>query len=80
MPEAVGSTSAQALYVSGTPFGVNRRQIAPAASTPRWRADGRELFYLSKDSSIMAISIDPHRTPNDSAGRMLFRASDLTRT
>jgi len=47
---------------------------------PRWRADGQELFYLSKDSSIVAIPIDPHRTPSDSAGRVLFHTTGLAPT
>ena len=47
---------------------------------PRWRADSHELFYLSKDSSIVGISIDPLRTPSDSAGHLLFRASGLPPT
>jgi DNA-binding winged helix-turn-helix (wHTH) protein/Tol biopolymer transport system component len=81
MPQTTGNTWEQALYVSGTPFrDSSRREIAEAASMPRWRADGHELFYLSKDSSIVAISIDPQRTPSDSAGRVLFRASGLART
>jgi DNA-binding winged helix-turn-helix (wHTH) protein/Tol biopolymer transport system component len=70
----------QALYVSGNPFRDDRRQIAQAASMPRWRADGHELFYLSNDSSIVAISIDPQRTPSDSAGHVLFRTSGLPLT
>ncbi len=74
------TTWAQALYVSATPFSENRRAIAVAASMPRWRADGQELFYLSKDSSIVAIPIDPQRTSSDSGGRVLFRASTLAPT
>jgi hypothetical protein len=27
-------------------------------SEPRWRADGRELFYLSGDLSLMALEVD----------------------
>jgi DNA-binding winged helix-turn-helix (wHTH) protein/Tol biopolymer transport system component len=79
MPQTA-NTWEEALYVSGTPFSENRRAIAEAASMPRWRADGQELFYLSKDSSIVAIPIDPQRTPSESAGRVLFLASDLSRT
>ena len=25
---------------------------------PRWRADGRELYYLSLDQKLMAVSVD----------------------
>jgi DNA-binding winged helix-turn-helix (wHTH) protein/Tol biopolymer transport system component len=80
MPQMAGNVWEQALYVSGNPFGEHRREIAQAASMPRWRADGHELFYLSKDSSIVAISIDPQRTPSDSAGHVLFRGSGLPTT
>lgn len=79
MPQRAG-TWGQALYVSGISFRENRREIAEAAANPRWRADAKELFYLSKDSSIVAIPVDPQRTPSDSAGRALFRASDLAPT
>lgn len=81
IPQMTSHVWEQALYVTGAPFAEDRRrEIAQAGSTPRWRADGHELFYLSKDSSIVAISIDPERTPSDSAGRVLFRASALART
>ena len=80
MPETAGIVSEQAIYVSTTPFNEGRRTVADAASTPRWRADGQELYHLSKDSSIVAIPIDPQRTPSDSAGRVLFRASGLAPT
>jgi hypothetical protein len=76
MPETSNSWE-QALYVSATSSLENRRAIAEAGSMPRWRADGHELFYLSQESSIVAIPIDPERTPSDSGGRVLFRASDL---
>ena len=58
-PEVTGDTWRQTLYVSSPPFGETRRAIAGAASTPRWRMDGRELFYLSEDSTIVAVPIDP---------------------
>ena len=80
MPQTAGNVWEQVLYVSGNPFRENCREIAQAASMPRWRADGHELFYLSKNSSIVAISIDPQRTPSDSAGHVLFRASGLAPT
>jgi DNA-binding winged helix-turn-helix (wHTH) protein/Tol biopolymer transport system component len=80
MPETAGNVWEQPLYVSEPRFRKDRRMLAEAASMPRWRADGQELFYLSKDSSIVAIPIDPRRTPSDSAGRVLFRASGLAPT
>jgi eukaryotic-like serine/threonine-protein kinase len=29
---------------------------------PRWRSDGRELFYLMADGSVMAVEVDAERT------------------
>jgi Tol biopolymer transport system component len=75
MPGAPGGPSSQTLYVSGPPpFGETRRAIAEEGSMPRWRTDGRELYYLSKDSSVVAIPVDPEGTPSDSPGRVLFQA------
>ena len=79
-PDATGGVWSQTVFVSGPPFGETRRAIAEAASSPRWRADGRELFYLSKDSALVAIPVDPQRTPSDSPGDMLFRAPGLAPT
>jgi Tol biopolymer transport system component len=40
---------------------------------PRWRADGRELFYLARPDSIMAVAVEPGAVPRFSAPRELFR-------
>jgi hypothetical protein len=66
------------VYVSGLPLGSSRRPIAEGASMPRWRRDGRELFYLSRDSMIVSVPVDSSRTPGESPGQMLFRGSELT--
>jgi DNA-binding winged helix-turn-helix (wHTH) protein/Tol biopolymer transport system component len=79
-PETSGNIGRQTVYVSGRPFGGTRRAIAEAASMPRWRADGRELFYLSGDSAVMAVPVDPRRTPSDAAGGRLFLASGVPPT
>ena len=78
-PEASGDVSSQAVYVSALPLGEGRA-VAEAASSPRWRADGRELFYLAKDSTVVAMPVDPRRTPSESPGDILFRASGLAPT
>ena len=36
----------------------NGVQRIAAGQEPRWRADGRELYYLAPDLSIMAVDID----------------------
>ncbi len=76
VPEGRGLSWGQTLYVSRRPFLETRRAIAEGASTPRWRGDGRELFYLSQDSSIVAVPVENQETPSASAstGDVLFRA------
>jgi DNA-binding winged helix-turn-helix (wHTH) protein len=68
------------VYVSGLPFDQNRRPIAEGGSAPRWRSDGRELFYLSRELTIVSVPVHPPRTPGEAAGRPLFRGSDHTQS
>jgi hypothetical protein len=41
------------------------------------RGDGRELLYLSQDSSLIAVPVENQETPSASAGRVLFRTAAL---
>ena len=44
-------------------------------SNPRWRADGRELFYLASDNrTIMAVDIDFRQSFRASAPHSLFKS------
>ena len=72
-PERSDSTAAQTVYVSRRPFLETRRAITNAGSTPRWRGDGRELFYLSQDSSLVAVPFENQETPSASTAHVLFR-------
>jgi len=49
------------VYVQPFPGGGDRRLVSGAAPgvQPRWRADGRELFYVANDGRMMAVSITP---------------------
>jgi hypothetical protein len=38
---------------------------------PRWRADGREMYYLSLDQKLMAVGVGPG--PSFGAPKELFR-------
>jgi len=33
--------------------------VSSGGNQPQWREDGRELFYLSEDRSVMAVSVEP---------------------
>jgi hypothetical protein len=36
----------------------DRSQIAVAGSVPRWRSDGRELFFIAPGGSLMAQGVE----------------------
>jgi Tol biopolymer transport system component len=47
------------IYVTPFPGGGSKWQISQAGGTsPRWRHDGKELFYLAADSELMAVDVD----------------------
>jgi len=47
------------VYVTPFPKGAGKWQLSTAGGTaPRWRADGRELFYLAPDGKLMAVFVD----------------------
>ena len=41
---------------------------------PRWRRDGRELFYFSSDGRLMSVDIEPAAAFRAAAPRILFQA------
>jgi Tol biopolymer transport system component len=46
------------VYVQSFPNpGVKQPVSAAGGSTPRWRPDGTELFYLAEDLTLMAVSV-----------------------
>jgi Tol biopolymer transport system component len=46
------------IYVRGFPLGDRRWQVSlQGGNRPRWRRDGKELFYLSSDARLMAVPI-----------------------
>jgi Tol biopolymer transport system component len=47
------------IYVQPFPAGDGRWQISRGGGRqPQWRADGRELFFVSRDKHLMAVEID----------------------
>jgi Tol biopolymer transport system component len=48
------------VYVEPFPAGGRRQQVSTGGGQrARWRADGRELFYLSNDDELMAVEVRP---------------------
>jgi Tol biopolymer transport system component len=56
------------VYVQSFPAGSGKFQVSTGVggTQPRWRRDGKELFYLSVDGKIMAV--DVKTTPTFEAG------------
>ena len=48
------------VYVQPFPGPGERVRVSPAGGTlPRWRRDGRELFYQSADDQLIAVPVEP---------------------
>ena len=46
------------VYIGTSPkFSIARQISGNGGSQPRWRADGRELFYVAADGTLMAVSV-----------------------
>jgi len=59
------------VYVAAFPTFTSKRQVSSDGGVqPQWRADGRELFYLGPDGSMMSVRVD---------ARTEFTASPPTR-
>ena len=44
---------------------------------PRWRRDGRELFYLMRDGSVLALTVDTGQEFRPGKATRLFRTPDV---
>ena len=47
---------------------------------PRWRADGRELFYQVPDGRVMVMNVPPSGDVSGASSRILFRAPGYSRS
>ena len=64
-------TQAWEVYVTRFPEFTDKRRVSVAGGVqPRWRGDGRELFYLAPDGTMMAVPLD-----GSSRARPLFTTS-----
>ncbi|HEY0701558.1 MAG TPA: protein kinase [Candidatus Acidoferrales bacterium] len=64
------------VYVTSFPDAKGKWQISTTGgSQPRWRGDGKELFYLAPDEKMMAVPITLGATVDAGAPVALFAAS-----
>ncbi len=66
------------IYVALTEGAAGKRRVSPAGGRlPRWRRDGKELFYLAPDGSVMAVPLTPGPQMQAGAPVLLFRVEPL---
>jgi hypothetical protein len=64
------------VYVQSFPRPGAKFQVSRNGGThPVWRADGRELFYLGADGTMMSVSIGAGRSFDAGPPRALFHAN-----
>ncbi len=69
-------SGASQVYVQSFPTLGGPRQVSPAGGTqPRWRRDGKELFYLAPDRKLMAVTARIGATFDADAPRALFQTA-----
>ena len=64
------------VYVQSFPARGEKLQISTAGGvTPKWRADGKELFYQALDNQLMAVKLEPGARLKAIAPTALFKMS-----
>ena len=59
MAYASDETGSQEIYVAPFPSVTGKWQVSSTGGQePRWRQDGKELFYLSPDGKMMAVAVN----------------------
>jgi eukaryotic-like serine/threonine-protein kinase len=71
---ASNETGSMEIYVSAFPGGNGKWQVSNGGGQePRWRKDGKELFYLSVDGKMMAAPVKPGSSFEAGAPVALFQ-------
>ncbi len=66
------------IFVRSFPEARERRRVSTGGGTqPRWRADGKEIFYVSPDRKIMAVDIRTEPRFEAAAPHALFQTRIL---
>jgi serine/threonine protein kinase/Tol biopolymer transport system component len=66
------------IYVQSIPAGVKYQISTAGGIHPRWRGDGKELFYLSMDRKLMAVQLALGATVESGTPRELFPSAGVT--
>jgi serine/threonine protein kinase len=66
------------IFIASTAPGATPRQISVDGGTsPRWRADGRELYFISRDLRVMAVEVTASPELKFGAPQKLFQEPTL---
>jgi serine/threonine protein kinase len=69
------------VYVQPIPPGTGYVKVSVhGGSRPRWRRDGRELYFASRDDGMMAVDVKADKTFSAGVPHLLFTMKDLFRT
>jgi Tol biopolymer transport system component len=67
------------IYISPFPSGEGKRQVSLNGGTqPRWRDDGKELFYVENQNTLMAIPVSTEQALTTGQPQRLFESADLS--
>lgn len=71
-------SGAPEVYVQSFPGGGDRRRVsAQGGVQPRWRGDGAELFYLTAEGAVMALSVRSGSRFDTGPPTQLFRDQSI---
>jgi len=67
-------SGASEVYVASFPAADSQRQVSlGGGGVPWWRADGRELFYMSRDGKLMSVPVKPGQPAEFGVPTALFQ-------
>ena len=70
---ASDETARYEVYVRDFPDARHKWQVSSQGGLqPRWRSDGRELFYLTPDGTLMSVPVNPSSSFEFGASEQLF--------
>ena len=71
---ASNESGSMEIYVTPFPGGNGKWQVSNGGGQePRWRKDGKELFYMSRDSKLMSVPVSTATSFESGAAVLLFQ-------
>jgi hypothetical protein len=68
------------VYLRSLQESAERIRVSSGGGTmPRWRRDGKELFYLAPDNAVMAVPVSGGPRPQPGVAATLFRIDGVVR-